>query len=400
MSRHILSAKTKDPIKIGIVSAYDHSAHGGVRDHVQNLATELRNRDYPVKIIAPCSKNDLIDDSDFIPFDRPVIIPSGGSWARVSVSFWNRRRIQAMLTKENFDILHFHEPFAGSLTVNIIALSNAVNIGTFHTYGGHKVYSMGLSWVGNPYFKRLHGKIAVSEPARQFISQHYPGDYEIIPNGVNTELYSSAQTLDKYKDGYINLLWVGRLDKRKGLKYLLEAYGSLKWNYPKLRLIVVGPGEPDGDCYRIISERNLQDITFVGSVSDKTKASFYKTADIYCSPATGNESFGIVLIEAMAAGTPIVATNIAGYSSVITNEKNGLLVSPKNSHEIAKSISRIIEDKKLTKKLISAGKKNVEQYRWTTITDQVLKVYKKQLKLNVTKGGKVKTTTRPIVWSI
>ena len=400
MSRHILSVKTKAPIKIGIVSAYDHSAHGGVRDHVQNLATELRNRDYPVKIIAPCSKNDLIDDSDFIPFDRPVIIPSGGSWARVSVSFWNRRRIQAMLTKENFDILHFHEPFAGSLTVNIIALSNAVNIGTFHTYGGHKVYSMGLSWIGNPYFKRLHGKIAVSEPARQFISQHYPGDYEIIPNGVNTELYSSAQTLDKYKDGYINLLWVGRLDKRKGLKYLLEAYGSLKWNYPKLRLIVVGPGEPDGDCYRIISERNLQDITFVGSVSDKTKASFYKTADIYCSPATGNESFGIVLIEAMAAGTPIVATNIAGYSSVITNEKNGLLVSPKNSHEIAKSISRIIEDKKLTKKLISAGKKNVEQYRWTTITDQVLKVYKKQLKLNVTKGGKVKTTTRPIVWSI
>lgn len=400
MSRHILSVKTKAPIKIGIVSAYDHSAHGGVRDHVQNLASELRNRDYPVKIIAPCSKNDLIDDSDFIPFDRPVIIPSGGSWARVSVSFWNRRRIQAMLTNENFDILHFHEPFAGSLTVNIIALSNAVNIGTFHTYGGHKVYSMGLSWIGNPYFKRLHGKIAVSEPARQFISQHYPGDYEIIPNGVNTELYSSAQTLDKYKDGYINLLWVGRLDKRKGLKYLLEAYGSLKWNYPKLRLIVVGPGEPDGDCYRIISERNLQDITFVGSVSDKTKASFYKTADIYCSPATGNESFGIVLIEAMAAGTPIVATNIEGYSSVITNEKNGLLVSPKNSHEIAKSISRIIEDKKLTKKLISAGKKNVEQYRWTTITDQVLKVYKKQLKLNVTKGGKVKTTTRPIVWSI
>jgi phosphatidylinositol alpha-mannosyltransferase len=364
------------------------------------LASELRCRDYTVKIIAPCSKKDSIDDLDFIPFDRPVIIPSGGSWARVSVSLWNRRRIQTMLDNEHFDVLHFHEPFAGSLTVNLIALSDSVNVGTFHTYGGHKAYRMGLSRLGNPYFKKLHGKIAVSEPARQFISQHYPGDYEIIPNGVNTELYSSAQALDKYKDGYINLLWVGRLDKRKGLKYLLEAYGSLKWNYPKLRLIVVGPGEPDGDCYRTISERNLQDITFVGSVSDKTKASFYKTADIYCSPATGNESFGIVLIEAMAAGTPIVATNIEGYSSVITNGENGLLVSPKNSNEIAKSISRIIEDKKLTKKLISAGKKDVEQYRWATVTDQILKVYKKQLKLNVTKGGKVKTAARPIVWSI
>ena len=400
MSRHILSVKTKAPIKIGIVSAYDHSAHGGVRDHVQNLASELRNRDYPVKIIAPCSKNDLIGDSDFIPFDRPVIIPSGGSWARVSLSLWNRRRIQTMLTNENFDILHFHEPFAGSLTVNIIALSNAVNIGTFHTYGGHKVYSMGLSWIGNQYFKKLHGKIAVSEPARKFISQHYPGNYEIIPNGVNVEFYSNALPLDRFKDGYINLLWVGALAKRKGLKYLLEAYGTLKWDYPNLRLIVVGPGEPDGDCYRIMSERNLKDITFAGSVSDKTKASFYKTADIYCSPATGNESFGIVLIEAMAAGTPIVATNIEGYSSVITNEKNGLLVSPKNSNKIAKSISRIIEDKKLAKKLISAGKKDVEQYGWTKVTDQVLKVYKKQLKLNTTKYGEVKTNSRPFIWSI
>ena len=144
----------------------------------------------------------------------------------------------------------------------------------------------------------------------------------------------------------------------------------------------------------------MQDITFVGSVSDKTKASFYKTADIYCSPATGNESFGIVLIEAMAAGTPIVATNIEGYSSVITNEKNGLLVSPKNSNEIAKSISRIIEDKKLAKKLISAGKKDVEQYGWTKVADQVLKVYKKQLKLNTTKYGEVKTNSRPFIWSI
>ena len=250
------------------------------------------------------------------------------------------------------------------------------------------------------YCKKLHGKIAVSEPARQFISQHYPGDYEIIPNGVNTELYSSAQMLDKYKDGYINLLWVGRLDKRKGLKYLLEAYGSLKWNYPKLRLIVVGPGEPDGDCYRTISERNLQDVTFIGSVSDKTKASFYKTADIYCSPATGNESFGIVLIEAMAAGTPIVATNIEGYSSVITNERNGLLVPPKNPNEIAKSIARIIEDKNLTKKLIATGYKDVEQYKWSKVTDKVLKVYRKQLKLNATKNGKVKSITRPTVWSI
>ncbi len=400
MNRQILSSKTKAPIKIGIVSAYDHSAHGGVRDHVQNLATELRSRDYTVKIIAPCSKKDLIDDLDFIPFDRPIIIPSGGNWARVSVSLWNRRRIEAMLANENFDILHFHEPFAGSLTVNTLALSNSVNIGTFHTYGGHKVYRMGLSWVGNPYFKRLHGKIAVSEPARQFISQHYPGEYDIIPNGVNVEFYSSALPLEKFKDDHINLLWVGALAKRKGLKYLLEAYGTLKWDYPKLRLIVVGAGEPDGDCYRIMSERNLKDIIFAGSVSDEIKASFYKTADIYCSPATGNESFGIVLIEAMAAGTPLVATNIEGYSSVITNERNGLLVPPKNAHEIAKNISRLIEDKKLTKKLIASGNKDVEQYDWAKVTDKVLKVYKKQLKLNVTKSGKVKSTDRPIVWSI
>lgn len=400
MSRPILSAKTKQPINIGIVSAYDHSAHGGVRDHVQNLAEELRSWDYSVKVIAPCSKKESISDLDFIPFDRPIIVPSGGSWARVSVSLWNRRRIETMLKNEHFDVLHFHEPLAGTLPINIIALSNSINIGTFHTYGGHKAYRVGLSRLANPYFKKLHGKIAVSEPAKQFISQYYPGEYNVIPNGVNISFYSKAKPINGYQDDYTNLLWVGRLDKRKGLRYLLEAYGTLKWDYPKLRLIVVGPGEPDGDCYRIISERNLQDIVFVGSVSDEIKASYYKTADIYCSPATGNESFGIVLIEAMAAGTPIVATNIEGYSSVITDESNGLLVPPKNPDALAIAIERLLKDTSLQRRLASKATKDVKQYDWSKVTDQVLKVYKKHLNTNIVDNDTVEMKKRPIVWSI
>ena len=238
-------------------------------------------------------------------------------------------RIRALLEREAFDILHLHEPFAGFVTLDSVLVSQTINIGTFHTYRGHRIFQVGGVRLGRRYFRRLHGRIAVSEPAHDFISRYFPGDYEIIPNGIHVEDFSDAEPFPHLQDGMINLLFVGRLEKRKGLKYLLAAFSRLKWDWPNLRLLVVGPGKPDDDSYRIMSERNLQDVKFVGQVSDEDKARYFKSADIYCSPATGRESFGIVLLEAMATGTPIVASNIEGYASVITHGEEGLLVPPK-----------------------------------------------------------------------
>ncbi len=362
-------------MKIGLLSAYDHAAHGGVREHVVNLAHQFRLRGHSVRVIAPCSNRDGLDDRDFIPMDRPIVIPTGGSWARISMSVWNRRRTKAMLDAQGFDVLHLHEPFAGFLTLAALSQSEALNVGTFHTYGGHRIYQMGLSWLGVPYFRKLHGRIAVSEPARQFISRHYPGDYRIIPNGVKVDTFAGARPFERLRDGRINLLWVGRMDKRKGLRYLLGAYGRLKWDWPNLRLIIVGPGSPDTDSYRIMSERNLKDIEFVGPVSEADKARYYKSADIYCSPATGRESFGIVLLEAMAAGRPVVATSIAGYASVMTDGREGLLVPPKDDEALADAIARLLRDPSLRRRLGEGGIETVQQYRWEVVSDRVLEYY-------------------------
>ena len=363
-------------MKIGLVSPYDHAAHGGVREHVVNLAARFRELGHDAQVIAPCSDRNGLDDPNFIPMDRPIEIPSGGSRARVSISVWNSRRTQEFLDGEGFDVLHLHEPFASALTFTALTRCKTVKVGTFHTFGGHRVYQMGLSWLGRPYIKKLDGRIAVSEPALRFISRHYPGDYRIIPNGVNAQDIASASPFERLRDGRPNLLWVGRMDKRKGLRYLLAAYGRLKWEWPELRLIVVGPGSPDTDSYRIMSERNLQDVEFVGPVSAEDKARYYRSADIYCSPATGKESFGIVLLEAMAASCPVVASAIDGYASVITDERDGLLVRPKDDEALAAAIDRLLRDADLRRRLKEEGAKTAASYGWDKVAPRVLDYYR------------------------
>ena len=366
------------PMKIAFVSPYDHAFHGGVTDHINKLAGQFKNWGHTVRVIAPCSAPQRISDEDFIPMGRPVPVPSGGSIARISFSIWLRPRIKELLRRENFDVIHLHEPFAGSVTANVLSLaasSNSVTIGTFHSYRGTRLYGVGGKRLAMPYFRKLQGRIAVSQPAYQFISRHFPGQYEIIPNGIQVDDFANAIPFPHLKDGKINLLFVGRLEKRKGLKYLLSAYSKPKWDWPNLRLLVLGPGKPDEDSYRIMSERNLQDVVFLGRVTDKEKARYYKSADIYCSPATGRESFGIVLLEAMAAGRPVVASDIEGYSSVMTHGREGLLVPPKKDDALADAISVLLKDPGLRASLGANGRRKADEYRRESVAGQVLDYY-------------------------
>lgn len=366
------------PAKIALVSPYDHAFFGGVPDHINSLAGQFRQWGHTVKIIAPCSDPSRVEDKDFIPMGRPVPVPSGGSIARVSFSVWLRPRIKHLLDEEAFDYIHLHEPFAGLVTANVLSQLNpmtSIAIGTFHTNGGTRLYKVGFKRLAVPYNRKLRGRIAVSESAREFINRQFPGHYEIIPNGIKVDDFDQAEPLPHLQDGKINLLFVGRLEKRKGLKHLLGAFSKLKWEYPQLRLLVVGPGKPDAESYRIISERNLQDVEFVGKVSEEDKARYYKSAHIFCSPATGKESFGIVLLEAMAAGTPVVATRISGYSGVISDEKDGLLVPPKDDEALAGAIARIISNRSLGLALSANGRAKAEAFRWERVAGSVLDYY-------------------------
>ena len=365
-------------MKIAFVSPYDHAVPGGVSVHINKLSGQFREWGHSVRVIAPCSAPQTIEDEDFIPMGRPVPVPSGGSIARVSFSVWLQPRIKEMLQREKFDVVHLHEPFSGFVPLNVLSQTAAMgtpNVATFHSFQGTWLYHVGVKRVVMRHFRMLQGRIAVSPPAYRYISGHFPAGYRIIPNGIHVEEFATAEPFPHLRDGMINLLFVGRLEKRKGLKYLLSAFSKLKWDWPNLRLLVVGAGNPDEDSYRIMSERNLKDVEFLGRVTDEEKARYFKSADIFCSPATGRESFGIVLLEAMAAGKPVVATNIDGYASVITHGEEGLLVEPKSDNALAEAISSLLDAPRLRDSLAERGRKKANEYRWEIVAGKVMDYY-------------------------
>jgi phosphatidylinositol alpha-mannosyltransferase len=305
-----------------------------------------------------------------------VPLPSGGSIARVSLSWWLYPKVRDLLRREAFDIIHLHEPMAPILPLCVLEVSNAVNVGTFHASYRHQHLYRLTHPIIKRWHRRLDGRIAVSPAARRYVSEAFPGDYKIIPNGINVDHFArTSGPWPQYQDGKTNILFVGRLEKRKGLKYLLDAYSRLKWELPNIRLLVVGPGTPDRDCYRIIGARGLQDVVFVGPVSYDELPRYYATADIFCSPATGAESFGIVLLEAMAASKPIVASDIEGYAGTVTHGQQGLLFPPKDADGLARSLALLVENPDLAHRLGQQGHQIVQRYRWEVIASQVEEYY-------------------------
>lgn len=208
------------------------------------------------------------------------------------------------------------------------------------------------------------------------MTRYFPADYQVIPNSIDVEHFSTASDpIPEFLDGKCNILFVGRLEKRKGFKYLLQAYSRLKWQNPDIRLLVVGPDTLDRESHQMIGERNLQDVVFVGGVSYKDLPRYYQTAHIFCAPATGKESFGIVLAEAMAARVPIVASDIEGFASVISSSELGILVPPRDYLSLADGLSILIQDPVLRESLGHQGADHVRQYNSDRVAAQVVKVY-------------------------
>ena len=368
-------------MKIGLVSPYDFTWPGGVTVHISQLAQQFSHLGHQVKILAPHSPNFAADEqSDFVPLGRSVPVPSGGSIARLTFSVWLRPKVRSILARERFDIVHLHEPLMPVLPLFVLQAAEAPKVGTFHAFFG-RFRNYGWSHpVLRHWDRRLDARIAVSTAARQYASRFFPGDYHIIPNGIDVDHFSKEQIpFPELDDGKLNILFVGRLEKRKGLKYLLEAYGKVKWDFPNIRLLVVGPGNPDKDCYRVLSERALRDVVFLGKIPYADLPRYYHSADIYCAPATGRESFGIVLLEAMAAAKPIVASRIEGYSGVISHGEQGLTVPPKDSTALADALALLIRNPDLRSQLGTGGRDTVDRYRWDRIAGEVIDFYKSTL---------------------
>ncbi len=365
-------------MKIALVSPYEITHFGGVNGHVSSLAAEFVRQGHDVAIMAPCNvRMDEIGGIPLFSLGRAYPIHTAGSVARLSPALWKYWQINRFLRDESFDVVHVHEPFAPIPNYEVVLSSNTLTIGTFHSYNSAtrrlRIWKRALM----PVYKALDGRIAVSEPSRSFVSAHFPGEYELIPNGIDCDHFARPRTrLPEFDDGKINILFVGRAEVRKGLKYLIGAFSILKWQMPNIRLIVVGPGNPDQEAARYMAERGVgSDICFVGAPSYEDLPSYHHSADIYCTTSVDRESFGYVVAESMAAGLPIVATDIPGHRSVIGDEQNAVLVPPKDESALAEALRTLIEDPALRKRLGEAAREKAEDYRWSRISSKIYDYY-------------------------
>jgi len=365
-------------MKIGIVSPYDYCHPGGVVLHISYLAHHFMKMGHEVKIIAPCSKKGVsYFGEEVIPIGRPFPWPVSGSIARVPINPWLGPEIKRILEREAFDVLHLHEPYTPVLAWYALNRSNSVNVATFHAF-----HTKARAYWVFKYFilkgqKRLARQIAVSGPALTFVNRHLPARYTIIPNGVDEERFTeTAPARPELRDGKRNIVFVGRLEKRKGVNYLIEAYEIIKKKAPDTRLVIAGPGDLLRKQYeQTVADKGLTDVQFIGFVPSAELPSYYRSADVFCAPALYGESFGIVLLEAMASGVPVVASDIEGYNSVLTHGKEGLLVPPRDPAAIAEAVLKLLDDKQLSCRFAKAGVATARGYTWDSISHKVMDCY-------------------------
>ncbi|HET8945060.1 MAG TPA: glycosyltransferase family 4 protein [Dehalococcoidia bacterium] len=365
-------------MRIALVSPYDWAVPGGVNSHVTNLGHQLMRRGHEVMIIAPASKQTGREP----PYVRiighsSIGLPASGSVANVSISFNLGSRVKHLLQRETFDVVHLHEPFMPLLPFQFMRFSQTTNVVTFHaaSEGGKRLYAYSKHII-EPWMHNVHGRIAHSYSALRLIGRHLAGRYRIIPSGVDCAQFAEALPFPEYLDGKRNILFLGRLEKRKGLPFLLEAYAKIKAEMPETRLIVVGgDGGLRAVCERYVAQNRLADVVFVGYVSDEDKARYFKTADVYCAPNTGAESLGIVLLEAMAAGTPLVASWIEGFADLIKEEQEGLLAPPRDSEALAGALRRMLSDDGMREEMGKAASRTAQAFSWERMSGQVLEFY-------------------------
>lgn len=364
-------------MKIAQVTPYDFHHPGGVSEHIGHLRDEFTKLGHNVVVIAPRSqKGGLEVDDGFYGIGRTVSIPGNGSRVRLTFDVTLYAAVKELMQRERFDVVHFHEPLAPVLPYMVLLNSKAVNVATFHAardtnpwYATFKPY---MSFV----LGRVDAKICVSEPARENITEHFDGPFEIVPNGIDVSRYHErVERFPWANDGRPRILFVGRFDEtRKGFKYLLRAMPLVRQQFPGARLLVVGTGDRE-KFDAVIARERIQGVDFVGFVSRADLPRYYASCDIFCAPSVARESFGIVLLEAMASRKPVVATSIPGYASVMSNEREGLLVEPRDPSALAIALVRLLADRELRCTLATNGRATAERYAWPHVARRVLDVY-------------------------
>ncbi|MEO0020445.1 MAG: glycosyltransferase family 4 protein [candidate division WOR-3 bacterium] len=370
-------------MRICMVSDNYYPYIGGIAEHIHHLSKELRRQGDIVKILTTrvggktlACLDRVPDEDQVMRIGRGLVIRSNKSFARVPIAFRPMARVKRFFEEEKFDVIHLHGSLAPTLPLVALRVSKSINVFTFHASHDKSIgYALCRSLL-LPYFRAIHGLIAVSTAARDSTAKYFPGEYRIIPNGVDCDFFRpNVEPIPELDNGRPKILFLGRFEPRKGLKYLLMALPEIVREVPDVQLVVVGTGL-FGYSYKDYLDKEVEShVHWAGLVPGEQRPRYYRTCDVFCSPAIGYESFGIVLLEAMATGRPVVASDITGYRTVITSGKEGFLVPPRDPSAIAKAIIKILKEPELAKRMGEMGRRRALEFSWQNVALKVKEFY-------------------------
>jgi phosphatidyl-myo-inositol alpha-mannosyltransferase len=361
-------------VRIGLVCPYSLDVPGGVQNHVKDLAEALIGLGHDVSVLAPGEEGAGLPPY-VVPTGGAVRVPYNGSVARVSFGPVVATRVRRWLREGSFDVLHLHEPAAPSVSLLALWACDGPVVATFHTSNVRSRAMSASASILRPSLEKITARIAVSEYARSTLVHHIGGEPVVIPNGVYVDRFSEARVREDWRGDGPTIAFVGRIDEpRKGLPLLIEALPTIAEACPGVRLLVVGGGDVGAARRRVPSEL-ADDVLFLGSVSDEEKASALRTADLYVAPNTGGESFGIVLIEAMAAGTPVLASDIPAFRRVLADGAYGTTFRNGDVADLAAKAVEILDDGARRDELRDAASRDVRRYDWSSVGARIVQVY-------------------------
>lgn len=363
------------PRRIGIVTQAYHPTVGGVTEHVDATARVLRSRGHHVTVVTAGPRRES-PEAGVIRVGRNFRLRYNGAENNMTLGFRLAQEVADALERERFDIVHVHCPIAPTLPLLAIRLSRVPVVGTFHSVSSDLPYRLFGRWL-EPLHRRLHHSIAVSEAAREYITRHFAGPVDIVPNGVDlTRFRPGIAPAVPCEEGVPTILYVGRFDPRKGLPELIEACRILARDSVPFRLVLVGDGALRPRVERMANAGPLRGrVRFEGRVGNDRLPAYYASADVFCSPARGGESFGLVLLEAMACGVPVVATDLPGYRTVVTPEHDGEIVAPRDAAGLAIGLARLLREPRRRSHLVANGLETARRYGWESIVDRLEAVY-------------------------
>lgn len=359
-------------MRVLLACPYAWDAPGGVQVHVRDLASVLGARGHDVLVVAPGGGRAA--DPRVRIVGRPVRVPYGGTVAPICFSRRSFGRIRWLMHAFGPDVVHVHEPLTPSTSMLATLVATAPVVATFHAYADRSRLMELAGPVLRSVHRRIAASVAVSAAAAAFLARVVPGELEIVPNGVDVERFArGGPRPEGLPEGRL-VLWVNRLDRQKAFPIAVRAFALLTAELEDVHLVVAGDGR-DRDATQLLSDADRRRLLMLGSVSHDRLPAYHAAADAFVSPATGQESFGIVLVEAMAAGVPVVASNIPGYREVVRDGVDGLLVAPNDPDSLARALLRVLREPELASALARAGRERAATFSWEVVAPRIEAIY-------------------------